>query len=156
MKFAIGYQLPDEDEEPFASIVSDFKNCIDEVYFAWTMMPSGRAPLGILNGFVDWQAQEQLESDLRAIKEMGIKLNLLLNASCYGRYGYSRYLVNFVRSLIEHLQENIGLDAVTTMSPLIARTVKKQFPEIDVRASVNMRLGTVKALEYVADMFDSY
>lgn len=156
MKFAIGYQLPEEDEESFVSIVTDFRECIDEVYFAWVAMPSGRAPLGILNGFADWRAQEQMEADLKAIKRMGIKLDLLLNASCYGRYGYSRYLVNFVRSLIEHLLENIGLDVVTTMSPLIAETVKKHFPEIDVRASVNMRLGTVKALEYVADMFDSY
>jgi hypothetical protein len=34
--------------------------------------------------------------------------------------------------------------------------VKRRFPGIEVRASVNMRLGTVRSLEYVAHLFDSY
>ena len=34
--------------------------------------------------------------------------------------------------------------------------VKKDFPMIDVRASVNMRLGAARGMEYVADLFDSY
>ena len=87
---------------------------------------------------------------------MGLKLDLLMNASCYGRVGFSRYLVNLVGSIVAHLWDIVGLDAVTTRSPLIARTVKQDFPGIDVRASVNMRLGTVKAFQYVADLFDSF
>lgn len=42
------------------------------------------------------------------------------------------------------------------MSPLLAETVKRRFPGVEVRASVNMRLGTVRSLEYVAHLFDSY
>jgi hypothetical protein len=34
--------------------------------------------------------------------------------------------------------------------------VQTEFPDIDVRASVNMRLGTVKSMQYVAGLFDSY
>lgn len=156
MKFAVGYQLPEEDEEPLVDVVRDFRERIDEVYFPWMDMPSGRAPMSSRDGFFDWTSQERLQKDLMSFREMGVKLDLLLNASCYGRYGFSRYLSNLVCSVIGHLKETVGLDVVTTMSPMIAGTVKKNFPDIDVRASVNMRLGTVKAMEYVADLFDSF
>lgn len=33
MKFAVGYQLPDEGEEPLVAIVRDFRDHIEEVYF---------------------------------------------------------------------------------------------------------------------------
>jgi collagenase-like PrtC family protease len=39
---------------------------------------------------------------------------------------------------------------------MIAKTIKESFAEIDVRASVNMRIGTVKGMEYLADLFDSF
>ena len=156
MKFAIGYQLPDEDEEPLTEVVRDFKEQLDEIYFPWLDMPSGRSPMAGVNGLTDWTAQARLESDLRTFKEMGLKLDLLLNGSCYGRYGVSRYLANLVCSVVAHLRDTAGLDVVTTMSPMIAETVKRNFPAIDVRASVNMRLGTVKALQYVAGLFDSF
>ncbi len=156
MKFAVGYQLPEEDEEPLVHIVRDFREQIDEVYFPWPNMPSGRSPMGSMDGAVDWQAQRRLESDLSAFKEMGLKLDLLLNASCYGRYGFSRYLANKVCSIVAHLRDSVGLEVVTTMSPMIARVIKQNFPAIDVRASVNMRLGTLKSLQYVADLFDSF
>jgi collagenase-like PrtC family protease len=64
--------------------------------------------------------------------------------------------MNLVRSVIAHLQESSGLDLVTTTSLAIAKTVKEDFPGVEVRASVNMRLGTVKAMEYVATLFDSF
>ena len=47
-------------------------------------------------------------------------------------------------------------EIVTTASPFIARTFKKAFPEIEVRASVNMRLTTLQAFKYLAPLFDSY
>ncbi|MBM4080946.1 MAG: hypothetical protein FJ278_14675 [Planctomycetes bacterium] len=156
MKFSVGYQLPEEGEEPFVEIVRDVRDHIAEVYFPWLDMPSGRSPMTSQDGMVDWEGQRKLEADLQALREMGVKLNLLLNASCYGRLGFSRQLANFVCSVVAHLQDTVGLDAVTTMSPMIASAVKQHFPKVDVRASVNMRLGTVKAFEYVRDLFDSF
>jgi len=157
MKFAVGYQLSDYDEEPFADIVEDYKEHIEEVYFPWMDLPSGRSPIKSLNGLVDWTAQERLESDLKRFKELGIKLNLLLNASCFGKYSNSRYLTNRICSVISHIEEDVcNLDSVTTMSPVIAEQIKKYFSHIRVKASVNMRIGTVKAMEYVVDIFDDF
>jgi len=156
MNFTVGYQLPEEDEEPLVDIVRDFLTQIDEVYFPWLDMPSGRSPMTSANGLVDWEGQARLEQDLQAFKQMGVKLDLLFNAACYGRYGVSRYLANLVCSTIAHLQELVGLDVVTTTSPIIAKTVNGNFPGIEVRASVNMRIGTVKGMEYMSDRFDSF
>jgi len=177
VKFAIGYQLPDEDQQPLTQVVGRFREQIEEVYFAWPGMPSGRAPLergsqqphmgdnAHSSGqddrspdrlLVDWDAQRQLEEDLRAFKAMGIKLDLLFNANCYGGESLSQALAARVCSIIKHLLDTVGLDTVTTTSLMVARTVKEHFPRLDVRASVNMRIGTVKGMEYVADLFDSF
>jgi hypothetical protein len=156
MKLAVGYQLPEEEEESIVEIVKDFREHIEEVYFPWLNMPSGRSPMTEREGFVDWQGQEKLERDLATIRSMGIKLDLLLNANCYGGESLSEHLANFVCSIIVHLKDTVGLDIVTTTSLMIAKVVKEEFPEIEVRASVNMRIGTVKAMEYISELFDSF
>jgi len=156
MKFAIGYQLPDEGEQPFADVIRDFKEYIEEVYFSWLDMPSGRAPLGDIGGVIDWEAQRKLEKDLEVIKKMGIKLDLLFNANCYGKYSLSRYLANLICSTIDYLNGKFGLDVVTTTSLMIAKVVKENFKDIDVRASVNMRIGTINGMQYVSHLFDSF
>ncbi|HQL09999.1 MAG TPA: hypothetical protein PLE35_10395, partial [Lentisphaeria bacterium] len=79
MKFAIGYQQP-ENGEPFSNIVRDYREHIAEVYFPWTGMATGRAALGNIRGAIDWAAQEELEEQLRQFRAMGIKLDLLFNA----------------------------------------------------------------------------
>jgi collagenase-like PrtC family protease len=106
---------------------------------------------------VDWTAQRRLEKDLAAFREMGLKLDLLFNANCYGDRAISRHLQAEVGSVLEHLESTLsGLDVITTTSPAIAHTVQEYFPEVEVRASVNMRIGTPEAMGYVADLFDSF
>lgn len=157
MKFAVGYQLPDAEREPFVDIVRDYREHIEEVYFPWVHMPSGRASISTSRGLVDWQAQPRLERDLAAFRDMGLKLDLLFNANCYGGKAVSTFLENQVGSLLTYLSDTLGgVDAVTTTSLAVARTVKKYFPGVDVRASVNMRIGTPQGLSYVAGLFDSY
>ena len=156
IRLAVGYQLPDEDEPPFADLIADYREHIAELYFPWLNMPSGRSPISVREGFTDWEAQAKLEEDLRACRKLGIRLDLLLNANCYGALSLSQELENYTLSVIEHLGEVAGLDLVTTTSLMLARAVKQAFPDLEVRASVNMRLGTVRALEPVAEYFDSF
>lgn len=156
MKFSVGYQLPEADEEPFVDIVRDFRDRIEEVYFPWLAMPSGRSPMAILDGCVNWEGQAALEADLRTLKAMGVKLHLLLNANCYGAESLSVHLRNTIGSVVTHLRDHFGLDGVTTASLMVARTLQEHFSDLDVRASVNMRIGTVKGMAYVADLFDSF
>ena len=157
MKFAVGFQLYQEGEEPFSRIVETYREHISEVFFSWMDTPSGRSAVATLHGFTDWTAQRRMEEELRAIKAMGVKLDLLFNANCHGQYAISQKLANNVISVIAYLDETVGgVDVVTTASLAIAHTVKQHFPQIEVRASVNMKIGTVKGMEYVSDLFDSF
>ena len=159
MRFAVGYQLtdPDDGRESFADMVSDYLPHVAEVYFPWADLPSGRAALTARRGYVDWSAQQRMERELVALRRMGVGLDLLFNAACYGAFSAARYLENQVASVIEHLEDLVGgPDTVTTASLAVARTVKRHFPKVRVRASVNMRIGTVRGMRYVAGLFDAY
>ena len=157
MKFSVGFQLCENGEEPFSNIVRTYKEHISEVFFAWQDFATGRSAVATRHGYTDWSNQARLEEELRAIKAMGIKLDLLFNGNCYGEYAISQKLANSVISVIEYLENAVGkVDIITTTSPAIAHTVKKHFPYIEIRASVNMKIGTVKGMEYFSDLFDSF
>lgn len=157
MKFSVGYQLADRDEESFVDVVRDMLPHVAEVYFPWADMPSGRAAMASRRGYTDWTARERQEEDLVALRQMGVGLNLLFNANCYGGQAVSEFLRNKVASVLEHLGERVGGPlSVTTTSPAIAYTIKEHFPEVEVRASVNMRIGTVAGMIHLADVFDGY
>ncbi|HOK57341.1 MAG TPA: U32 family peptidase [bacterium] len=154
IKYSVGYQL--REEENFSDIVEKFKDRIEEVYFPWLNLPSGRGPIADKSGYINWEAQKQLEYEIKKIKKNGIKLNLLLNASCWGGSSLSISHVNTVISIVDYLCENIGIDSVTCFSPVVAYIIKKDFPEIEIRASVNMRIGTKRGMEQVKELFDSF
>ncbi len=157
MRFSVGYQLSGPDQEPFADVVRDYRRRVAEVYFAWPDMASGRAPLAVQRGYTDWTARPRLEADLRAFREMGLGLNLLFNSNCYDGRAVSRWLHRRAVSVLDYLDALIGgVEVVTTTSPFLARAVKAHAPDVEVRASVNMRIDTPQAMEYVADLFDSY
>jgi len=150
-KFSVGYQLMSGEPDYFSDIVTDYKDYIREVFFAWPGVTSGRDPLPDNEATI-----EQMSDELSYIKSLGIKLNLLFNASCYGAEGVTEAFSNKVKELVGYLNTSVGIDSITALSPVIAGTVKEAFPHIDIRASVNMKLGTVRAMDYVSDLFDSY
>ncbi len=157
MKFAVGYQLSEEDELNFADIVEKYKEHIAEVYFPWTDNQTGRGSLADNHGYFDWTVQAQLVGDLKRFKSMGIGLDLLYNGNCYGEDAMSVRLANRVSSVLDYLEyEGCGVQVVTTASPAVAHVLKSRYPDVEVRASVNMRTGTVKGMQYMAHLFDSF
>lgn len=154
MQYAVGYQYLNGG---FYKIIEDYKEHIAEVYFSWLDSGSGRVSATNDKGYIDWHAQDQLISDLKKIKALGIKLDLLFNASCYGGHALSEYLANNICSIIDYLVSvNCAIDIITTTSPFIASIVKNQYKDIEVRASVNMKAGSIKAMQYISDYFDSF
>ena len=156
MKFAIGYQQTDSGE-PFSNIVRDYREAVAEVYFPWPGRASGRAALGVLDGAVDWAAQARLEKELAAIRAMGVSLDLLFNANCYGADAISSSFRNEIVSILAYL-DGLELlpDIVTTTSPFVAHAVRSEYPAIEIRASVNLRIDSTLAMEYLSDLFDSF
>ncbi len=152
MKFAVGYQTT-TNKEPFYNIVSDYREHISEVYFSWPNFASGR-PEAI---HTDWTAQRRLELELSEIRKMGIKLDLLLNGNCYGDAAVSTALKERVIGLLEYLGANGCLpEIITSTSPFVAHIIRSEGIPIELRASVNMRIGTTQAMQYASEYFDSF
>ena len=155
LKLSVGYQY--REEQPFSQVIEGYANSIESVYFPWVDMPSGRSMIAGFDGYYDYGLQQALLQDLESIQKMGIGLNLLFNANCYGEDAMSQVLRGRVCSVLDYLGDR-GLlpQSVTTTSPAIAHIIREQYGDISLTASVNMKIGTVKGMEYVAHLFDSY
>ncbi|MDP4134150.1 MAG: hypothetical protein Q8882_09075 [Bacillota bacterium] len=154
MKYMVGYQLLNDDA--FTQNIIKNKEHIYEVYFSWGDFPNGRNKQTETELFLPWEAQARQIQDLNKLKDAKIPLNLLLNGNCYGKDSQSRAFFCKIGDTIDYLKETFGLNSVTTTSPLIAKFIKENFPGLEVRASVNMSIGTVEGMDYIAKYFDSY
>ena len=154
MKFSVGYQLTATND--FLQTIIANKESISEVYFAWDGFANGRNTTYIAGELSQWEAAQRKALELRTLSENGIKLNLLFNATCYGAESLSRVFFESIGNTTDHVKNTFGLASVTTTSPLIGKFIKDNFSDIDVRASVNMSIGTVEGMDYVAPYFDSF
>lgn len=153
MLFSVGYQLCSDDL--FLNAVIKNKDHLSELYFAWDDFPNGRSTLSA-NEIYKYEAIKKMQSDFEEIKKTGIGFNLLLNANCYGAEAQSRSFFLKVGDTVDYLKSTYSLSAVTTTSPLIAKFLKQNFAEIEVRASVNMGIESTDGMDYIADRFDSF
>ena len=156
MKYSIGYQLPDEYDSTF-ELCQSYREHISSVYFSFAGEPSGRMPLCSSDEEnVKRTGANQIE-ELKAIKDMGISLTLLLNANCYGEKAVSSELLNKTTALVGMLKKETDISSVTTTSPFIAKIIKREFGNsVKTTASVNMRIGTIAAMEQLSAYFDGF
>ena len=153
-KFAVGHFLTDNPDDPasFAELAKRFAPRLREVYFPWPGLWNARARV-----YRNPDDEDRIAADLKYCREHGMKLDLLANATCYGDNAFSEEQRLQVIGIIRHL-DKLGLypEIITTTSPYIAKVFKVNFPDVEVRASVNMELRSTIALEYLAPWFDSY
>lgn len=154
MKFSVGYQLCLDNS--FVESVIKRKESISEVYFSWGDFANGRNSQTIRSDMSVWEAQVRQSEDIAAFSSENIALNLLLNATCYGKDSQSRAFFYKIGDTVDYIASNHKLKSITTTSPLIAKFIKENFPGIDVRASVNMCIGSIEGMDYVGEYFDSY
>ena len=154
MKYIVGY--PIKENKSFLNTVIQNKSNISEVYFSWGDMPNGRSALSIDDALTTFEIQQRQASDLKLLSSEDIRLNMLFNANCYGKNAQSRDFFNKIGNLIDYISREFGLSSVTTSSILIAKFIKANFEGIDVRASVNMEIGSVEGMSYVSEYFDSF
>lgn len=156
MKYTIGYQLPDQ-HDSVAEICRDYDKNISGVYFSWANEKSGRLPLSSSRGDEPELVKQTQLQDLKEIKRMGKRLTLLLNANCYGEEAASKAFGDRILSVCDFLKKQLDLDSVTTTSPFLAEMIKLNFKDdLQVIASVNMRVGTIKAMEQLSSYFDGF
>ncbi len=154
MKFSVGYKV--NTSSSFMEYIVENKEHISEMYFSWGDIPNGRNSMLMNRDLLPWEAQQKQIEDLSYISKNGIALNLLLNGNCYGENSQARSFFYKLGETIAYIGENFGLASVTTTSPLIGKFIHENFPGLDVRASVNMEIGTPIGMEYVSQYFDSF
>ena len=151
-KFAFGYYFGDRCGFTFRDLAGQYAPFLQEVYFPWPGLLSARelhgdpAPL-----------RQQIIEDMRFCRSKGMGLDLLVNATCYGDKAFTtEQKQDFFNNL--KLMEKAGIlpDIITTTSPFIAVVAKQYNASFDCRASVNMRLNSTLAMEYVSREFDSF
>lgn len=160
MKYNVGLQFTNND---FIDCIIENKQHIGEVYFSWGDFPNGRSNSLLSNlmqkgedPLTPWELQNRQIEVLSRLSKENISFNLLFNANCYGRDSQSRAFFNKIGTTIEYIQSHFGITSVTTTSPLIAKFVKHNFEDVKIRASVNMEIGTVQGMDYLAEYFDGY
>ena len=147
-KLAVGYFY----NAPFQEICAKHLDRIREIFFAWPGVLSCRpAP-----DFTP-EVKERLFADLNWARANGIELDTLFNANCYGDQAISTTLADFVRRNIDEMcEKGLSPDCVTTTSPFIAKVLRKHYPNIKIRWSVNIRVHGTVGFESVLDLFDSF
>jgi hypothetical protein len=153
-KFAVGHFLTERPDDPksFRELAGRYADRLREVYFAWPGLLNGRAHLHKRE-----HEAERIISDLKYCREHGMKLDLLANATCYGEKACTEEQRLQLTGIVERLASaDLYPEIVTTTSPYIAKVFKVNFPDIEVRASVNMELVSTIALEYLSPLFDSF
>lgn len=153
MKYMVGLKQVDDQ---LLNCIIENKDRIYEVYFSWGDFPNGRSSQLMGADYAPWELQELQMAALKKLSDNGIRLNVLFNANCYGKDSQSRAFFYKVGLVIEFISEHYGKPSVTTTSPLLAKFVHSNFENMEVRASVNMEIGTIEGMEYLADYFDSY
>ncbi len=145
---AVGYFY----NEPFQPVCEKWAHRIREVFFAWPGVLSCRpAP-----EFTP-ELKERLYLDLRFCRDKGILLDTLFNCNCYGDEAVSPTLADFVKSSMDAMgEQGVFPDVVTTTSPYIATVIRRCFPQVKIRGSVNLRIHGSLGFEYVDDLFDSF
>lgn len=154
MKFSVGYQLTADDL--FMEAILREKEQISEVYFSWGNLPNGRRLADLHHSFAPWETRERTIEDLSTLSGAGIDLNLLLNGACYGGESLSKSLFQTVCDTVDEVGCRFGLRSVTTTSPDLAHLVRVNFPDLEVRASVNMCLRDLSACELLTADFDGF
>lgn len=154
MKFSVG--LPMLKNDDFIERIIACREGIYEVYFSFGGYPSGRGSVRGAESEPVWAAQSRQLDELSRLSEAGIPLNLLLNAGCFGADALSRAFFVGIGETLDRLASRYPIRSVTTTSPLIGKFIHENFTGIEVRASVNLGIGSTAAMDYTAEYYDGY
>ncbi len=138
--------------EPFQEVCGRCIDRVKEVFFAWPGVLSCRpAP-----DYTPELRARQVD-DLKWARRNGIELDTLFNCNCYGDIAISPELADFVERMLREMDsEGLFPETVTTTSPFIATVLRKRFPQVKIRLSVNQRVHGSVGFEPIMSLFDSF
>ena len=147
-KLAVGWF----DNAPFREICAPHVARIKEIFFAWPGVLSCRpAP-----DYTEALRARQIE-DLRWARGQGCSLDALFNCNCYGDRAVSPELADSVTVAMKAMDAaGVMPETATTTSPFVATVLRRRFPAVKIRWSVNLRVHGTLGFESVLELFDSF
>ena len=140
------------DNAPFRGICGKYVSRIKEVFFAWPGVKASRP-------MAEWTPERMrlFFEDIAWCRENGVELDAIFNANCYGDIAISKTLAEHVdKVLCEMDARGLLPEHLTTTSPFIATVVRRRFPSVKIRLSVNMYIESTQSLSYMEELFDSF
>ena len=140
------------DNAPFRAICEKHFSRIKEVFFAWPGVTASRP-------MAEWtpERKELFFEDVAWCRSAGMELDAIFNANCYGDIAISTTLAEHVTKVLDEMGEKgLFTEHLTTTSPFIATVVRRRFPEVKIRLSVNMYIESTQSLSYMEELFDSF
>jgi hypothetical protein len=153
-KLSIGYHAGDFEGLgcSWSRGVAAYRGFVSEVFFPLPGMVSGVRQ----SDFADGETATRFYRDLSRLRAMDVNGVLLLDAACYGGDVVFESFFRLVERGVRTVQDAIHLKAVVTMTPPLAEFLKKAFPKLEIRASVNERIGFVNQMEYAGRCYDGF
>ena len=140
------------DNFDFQEICTPWVARLKEVFFPWPGIKSSRPE-------DEWtpERRARLIADLKWARANGLELDVIFNVTCYGDIAISMELANRVDTALKELSaENLLPEHLTTASPFIATVVRKNWPSIKIRLSINMDIAQPIALSYIDELYDGF
>ena len=153
-KLSIGYHAGNYDglDCSWSRGVSSYRGFVSEIFFPLPGMVSGVRQ----SDFANRDNASRFYRDLSRLRAMDVDGVLLLDASCYGGDVVTEPFFRLIERGVQTVKESIHLKAVVTMTPPLAEFLKKAFPKLEIRASVNERIGLVNQMEYAGRCYDGF
>lgn len=85
------------------------------------------------------------------IHNAGLRVNLVLNATCEGGEWYSSEVVNKKMEYLRLVHQEHGVEAVTSANPIYIKEIRRRFPDIDICASVLSDIDCVQRATIYAE-----
>jgi len=138
LEFSVPYNNDPKTLEEIFELKRLGNNSITEVYLAGPQKYSGtgREPPEI--------RMEDFINIVDKIHGEGLRVNLLLNSTCEGSEWYTAEVVRPKMEYLRQVHKEYGVEAVTIANPIYIREVRRQFPDIEICASV---LGDIDCVQ---------
>jgi collagenase-like PrtC family protease len=138
VEFSVPYNNDPEALREILSLKQVGENRIREIYLSG---PQEYAGSGRITAEL---SMSQFADVVRQIHEHGIRVNLLLNATCEGADWYSPESLSTRMEYLGHAHLELGVEAVTIANPLYISQVRSRFPDLEISASV---LGDIDCVQ---------
>jgi collagenase-like PrtC family protease len=124
----LGFSVPFNDE--IETLEEIFKNSIKEVYLSGPQEYSGSGRA------VRKLSLKQFTEIVDKIHSEGLRVNLVLNSTCEGSNWYSPDAVREKMEYLKKVHIEHGVESVTIANPIYIKEVRRQFPDIEICASI--------------------